>query len=203
VVLPSKNIATEYELRQVLPAAIARRVIAIAPETAFVRRNYHMTFDLTAHGNRTAATLAYEFEVLNLTHDTRPFTQSLTTDDTEEGIVLLMSAFCNSSAMYELEHPSAAQKWPGFTEYRGPEVRIEPARTGNLYIFRAAWRIHRGQNDIWYNHATLPTIGTTVKITASPEFDITPSFQITDLWMTKEHLDIAWNRKPVSAHSPE
>lgn len=179
-----------------LAVPVLNRIVRIGRDTKLYRRNYVLRFDLKPSIRGTQAKLQYEFELCNGTNQEQPYIQEMTIDDSEHGYVESMSLFINGKSAYSLKRPAAAKKLIGYAVYEGPEHLIVPRASGATYLYAASWVIHRGENDIWYNHMALPTVGVKVETNAPKGFDLTPSLSVPSLVMKGEHVDIAWRRRP-------
>lgn len=177
---------------------VRERLQRFAREMQLYRRNYILTFVLTPSRGRVKVNVAYYFELFNALREPQRYIQELTIDDNEDGYVELMSlSIENGPGGYTLNNPQPSERQLGYSIYRGPELLVVPNATGVGYKYHASWVIHRRENDIWYNHQGLPTIGITVNTHAPSGFAITQSFSWPGLLMKGEHMDIAWNRQAV------
>lgn len=177
-----------------LAGAILSRIGKFA-NLLLYRRNYILHVTLRRARDGVRVNLEYRYEVVNATDIRQSFRQELSIDDSDHGHAEEMSFFANRKPVYVLKKPRVSERCIGYSIYRGPELMIERNSIAVPYECRAAWIINRGENDFWYNHMVLPTMGITVETHAPPEFTITRSFTVPDLLMTAEHIDIAWNRK--------
>lgn len=166
-----------------------------ARDTTLYRRNYFARLELTQSVRGLRALIEYEFALFNATHIAQPYMQEVTIDDRDRGYVRTMSVSANGRPLYLLRRPAITQKQRGYSVYHGPQVTIHPVAKGVEYLCQASWVEHREENDLWYSHMVLPTIGIEVETQAPPEFEITPSFSSPDLLMVAQHFDIAWNRR--------
>ena len=176
-------------------APILERIGKVARDIKLYRRNYLLRFNLTQSVRGVQAKVECEFELHNATNERQPYVQEVTVDDGDHGYVERMSLSVNAQPIYTLKRPAPSTKQIGYSVYRGPKQMIEPSAGGFTYLCRSSWVIYRSENDIWYNHLVLPTIGIEVETHAPPGFEITQSSSISDLVMTGEHLDIAWSRR--------
>jgi len=178
-----------------IAAPVLSRILGIGQETKLYRRNYVMHFNLSPTFRGVEVKLSYGFELCNGTDATEPFVQELTVDDGDHGFVASMSFLVNGKPVYVLRRPTPAKTHIGYVSYQGPKQRIEPPAALKVYVCRASWVIHRGPNDIWYNHMILPTVGVKIETKAMPGFEITRSFSLPGLVMKGEHLDVAWRKR--------
>jgi hypothetical protein len=178
-----------------IAAPVLSRILGIGHETKLYRRNYVLRFDLRPAFRGVEIKLAYSFELCNAADNAERFVQEMTVDDSDQGAVESMSFHVNGKAVYVLKRPKQTEKFIGYASYKGPEQRIESTKVRVIYVYRASWVIHREVNDIWYNHMILPTVGVKIKTTATPGFQITPSFSMPGLVMKGEHLDVAWRKR--------
>jgi hypothetical protein len=179
-----------------LPIEIRDRILKIARDTKLYRRNYVLKATISEYGTtRVRVDFQYEFELYNAAREQQEYTQELTIDDVEDGYVKKMSVSVQGGPVsYELEIPTPV-KLAGYSSYRGPRLMIEPITSAISYRCRAEWVVFRSPNDIWYNHAILPTIGLSFETHAGSSFDATHSYTDNGLWMTSEHRDIVWTRR--------
>jgi hypothetical protein len=156
------------------------------------RRKYVLRFALKRSGSGVLVNLDCEFELVNGSKERMPYVQEVTIDDCENGFMERLAVLRNEIPIYLLKRPAPPEKHLGYSSYKGPRVLIEPAETGETYVCKAIWTIHRRENDFWYNHMVLPTFGARMDIQATPNFEITPSFSVDGLVMPGEHLDVTW-----------
>jgi len=176
-------------------APVLERIGKVARDIKLYRRNYVLRFNLTRSVRGVQAKVECEFQLHNATNERQPYVQEVTVDDGDHGYVEGMSLSVNAKPVYILKRPAPSKKLIGYSVYCGPEQMIEPGAVGFMYLCRSSWVIHRSENDIWYNHLALPTIGIEMETHAPPEFEITQSFSMPDLVMTGEHLDVAWSTR--------
>lgn len=179
-----------------LAAPVLSRIIGIGREITLFRRNYVLRFDLKRSARGVRATVECAFELCNATDQEQPYIQEVTVDDSDHGYVERMSFSANGHPAYDLKRPAAATKPIGYASYRGPKQLIAPSTKGVIYACAASWIIHRAENDIWYNHMALPTVGMKVETHAPASFEITRTYAMPGLIMTGEHTDIAWRKRP-------
>lgn len=178
-----------------LAEPILGRMKRIIQGIELYRRDYILRFTLQRGPRGIRANIGYQCDLFNPIDARQPFVQEMTLDDSDYGHIEQMSLFKNGNQMYRLSRPKPTEKLIGYSVYRARPISLEPALTGVLYKITTSYVINRGENDIWYNHMVMPTIGIRVETSASPDFRITPSYSSPDLVMTGEHLDIAWNRR--------
>jgi hypothetical protein len=176
-------------------APVLTRILDLAQDTTLYRRNYILCFELTPHPRGVQARVEYQFELCNATNQRQPFVQEFTVDDADHGHVNSMSLSVNGKPLYLLKHPIQTKAVLGYASYEGPKQWIAPRTANANYFVRGSWNIQRGTSDIWYNHMILPTVGVTVKTSATANFEITKSFSRDDLVMKGEHVDIAWRKR--------
>jgi hypothetical protein len=174
---------------------VFERLQRLAGGVKLYRRDYILHFDLSRSTRGIQAKVECRYEVHNATNTEQPYVQEVTIDDGEHGYVEKMVFAVNEKPVYVLRRPTPAKKFTGYSAYRGPQQMIRPGTAGILYTSRSEWVFHGGENDIWYNHVGLPTIGIEVQTHAPPEFEITRSYSTPDLVLKGEHIDIAWNRR--------
>jgi hypothetical protein len=179
-----------------LAAPVLDRILGIGRETKLYRRNYVLRFDLRSSTEGVCANVEYAFELCNATDQNQPYFQEMTLDDSDRGYIKSLSFFVDGKSTYHLKRPPFAKKFIGYLAYRGPRQSVAPNTKGITYVCKASWVIHRGENDIWYNHMGLPTVGVKLETHASAAFEITASFSRQELVMKGEHMDIAWRRRP-------
>jgi hypothetical protein len=153
-----------------------------------------MVFDLRPSSKGVRAEIDVKFELFNASDDPQPFIHEVTVDDSDHGTVKEMAVFKNGQAIYRKANPPISERAQGYSRYLAKKLMIEPERTGLLYACQSSWTINRPDEDMWYNHMLLPTLGVTIQTKAPPEYGITPTFTLTHLVMKSEHLDIAWHR---------
>jgi hypothetical protein len=171
------------------------RILGIGRETKLYRRNYVMRFELSRATNGIKAHLEYEFELCNATDLRQEFVQEMTVDDSDHGLVERMSFSINGKTAYDLKKPRPTQTFIGYVGYECPKQSIAPKAKRLSYLCRASWIIHRSENDLWYNHMALPTVGVRVETKAPAGFEITRPFFLPGLVMKGEHVDIAWRKR--------
>jgi hypothetical protein len=169
-----------------------KRIYASREELKLYRRDYVMRFNLRSFRGGIEAHIEYRYELYNATDERQPFVQEVTVDGSDNGHVERMSFSQGTKTIYDLKRPRISQRYVGWVTYRAPRQWVMP---GNTYVCRASWVIHRGPNDIWYNHMILPTIGFRVETHASPEYEIIAPRPDTGLAMKGEHRDIAWHKR--------
>jgi hypothetical protein len=179
-----------------LAAPVLDRILGIGQETKLYRRNYVLRFHLRRSITGVRANVEYAFELCNATDQNQPYVQEMTVDDTDRGYVESLSFFVDRRSVYHLKKPPMAERLMGYVAYRGPKQLIAPSAKGIIYLCKASWVIHRSENDIWYNHMALPTVGVKFETHAPAAFEITPSFSRKNLVMKSEHIDIAWRKRP-------
>lgn len=176
-------------------APILERLGKVAHDIKLYRRNYVLRFHMMRAVREVKVKMECEFELHNASNEALPFVQEVTVDDSDRGFVEKMSFSVNGKPVYLLQRPSPTQKFIGYALYCGPQQSIKPSTTGVKYSCDSSWVIRRSENDIWYNHMVLPTVGVEIHTKGPPEYEITPSFSIPGLVMKAEHLDVAWNRR--------
>jgi hypothetical protein len=179
-----------------LAGPVLDRILGIGQETKLYRRNYVLRFDLRHSITGVRGNVESTFELSNATDQNQSFVQEMTIDDSDRGYVESLSFSIDRRLAYQLKRPPMAEKFIGYVAYRGPKQLIAPSTKGRIYVCKASWVIHRSENDIWYNHMILPTVGVKFETHAPATFEITPSFSRQDLVMKSEHIDIAWRRRP-------
>jgi hypothetical protein len=184
------------EMKSELPVQIFERVFNTIHNLTLFRRNYILTARLAETARGVQLELEYRFELCNATREPQLFQQELTIDDPDEGYVRTMSTSIEGgAALYRLNRPQLTEKPLGYSVFKGPPLRIPAQVEAVQYICEASWVLHRKKDDIFINALVMPTIGIEVKVQAPDNFDITPSFRISNLMMTSEHIDIAWNKR--------
>jgi hypothetical protein len=166
-----------------------------ARDTKLYRRSYFLRFNLTRSIRAVQARIECEFALFNATSTRQQFVQEVTIDDRDQGYVQEMSLLANRKPLYVVKRPAITQKERGYAVYHAPPVMIEPIARGVEYLCRASWVEQRHENDLWYNHMIMPTVGFEVETHAPPELEITPPFSSEDLIMPAQHIDVAWNRR--------
>ncbi len=182
-----------------LASSVLSRIIAIGREIKLFRRNYVLRLDLKRSSGGVQAAVECEFELCNATDQKQPYVQEITVDDSDNGYVERMAFSVNGRSIYNLKRPAATEKPIGYASYRAPKQLIAPSTKGDTYFCTASWVIHRAENDIWYNHMALPTVGMKVETHAPSSFTITPPYSLPGLSMTGEHRDIAWRKRTPKA----
>lgn len=179
---------------EALQAQVISRIRNLTDLTLY-RRDYRMLFDLKPYNRGVRVDINVEFELLNASDEDQQFTQEITVDDADHGRVKEMAVFKNGAPVYILSNPAAVGRASGYSIYRGNKLVIEPAGGNFLYLCRSSWVIHRADEDIWYNHMALPTLGVRIETHAPTNYTITPTFETSRLVLKGEHLDIAWSRR--------
>jgi hypothetical protein len=176
---------------------LLRRISALSFAKSLYRKNFALRFTLQRAGTRVQGRVETEYELLNGSNEKQPYIQEVTIDDCERGYVEQMSVSADGKPISFLKRPEATQRL-GFASYQGPKLLIEPSASGRIYTGKAAWIINRSETDYWYLHVGIPTFCVEVETAAPPDFEITPSYFVTDLLMIGEHLDITWKRRERS-----
>jgi hypothetical protein len=177
-----------------IAAPVLKRILRIGQETKLYRRNYVLHFDLRPALRGVEVKLDYSYELCNSAETVETFTQEVTVDDSDHGFVEKMSFLANGKSVYVLKKPAPTRKFIGYVSYQGPQRKIQPAWSRMVYLCRASMVIHRSNDDIWYNHMIMPTVGVKIETKATAGFEITKSFSIPGLVMKAEHLDVAWRK---------
>lgn len=177
------------------PISALDRILAIARDTTLYRSRYALRVKLQRSARGLRANFTCEFELHNATREPQPYVQQVTIDDRDDGRFLRMVMSANDSVMYDLEQPASKEKFIGYTLYSGPNALLHPTTSGIVYRCRSSWSEYHPENDIWYNHLILPTLGVELETSAPPEFNVTPSFSSSELFLKGEHIDVAWNRR--------
>jgi hypothetical protein len=133
---------------------------------------------------------------VNGSSERQPYVQEVTVDDCEDGYVELMTISADGKPISFLNRPEPTEHRIGCASYQSPRLSIEPRSTGKAYSGKAVWIVNRSIIDFWYLHMGIPTLGARVETVAPPEFEITPSFFWTGLYLVSEHIDIAWKLRP-------
>jgi len=174
---------------------IVERVADLLQAKNLYRRNFFMRFSLQKFGLGVKAQVYTQYEIVNGSNKRQPYTQEVTTDDCENGHVELLSVSVDQKPIYLAESPKVTEYQDGYSSYKGRTILIEPSSMGKRYIGIAKWTVNRRDNDFWYVHCGIPTLGIGLETRAPSDIEITRSYSSKALLTYGQHFDIAWKMR--------
>lgn len=171
---------------------IVGRVADLSQAKNLYRKNFDIRFVLEKFGPRVKARIYTQYEIVNGSNRPQPYTQEITVDDCEAGQVDVLSVSVDEKPIYFMRPPDVTERHPGYSSYKGRTILIEPSSSGKRYVGVAEWTIVRHDNDFWYLHFGIPTLGVRVETVAPADFEITPPSSTPELVTVGQHINITW-----------
>lgn len=171
---------------------IANRAADLSQARNLYRKDFVVRFVLQKFGIRVKARIYTHYEIANGSNRKQPYRQEITIDDCEAGQVDVLSVLVDEKPIYLMRGPNITERHLGYSSYKGRPVMVEPSSSGKRYVGVAEWTIIRHDNDFWYLHFGIPTLGVRVETVAPADFEITQPFSTPELVTVGQHIDITW-----------
>jgi len=183
---------------------IKERLRRLVFETKLFRRNFNARYKLVPEDGTMRIEFEYDFELVNPTEEAIDFPLKIDCETAEYPHLDYLSLV--SSEKSHLWHPEMKPKPddPWVLQGIADPVKIQPASKGISYRYGGKCSLNYPLSFYYAQHFGYPTIGVTVTIECSPNFEVdsapTPAhegnvWRYEGLFMPGDHINIRWKQK--------